>query len=299
MRGLMGGFYRISEWIMRLTVTNLLWIITAFPVFFFGLNLLVAETEAQIDSLLFAMVVLSPFLLFPSTSAMFALARKWVTGDADVPLFRTFFRSYKENYLQSMIGGLFFVVLISVLYFNLRFYAGQEGYLGLVAYLFIVLIVMATLAMFNFFCIIVHLHMKTLQLLKNSLLLTIGQPFRSVIMGVSAFVVWWISFTQFTWLLPFFSGSVIATVTFWHFHNGFQKILTKQQEFEAKKEQEAAEQAEAADGSRGEDEPQAGGELRSGTEQETDGEARADSDSRSDEQSGESGKGSGGGENSR
>jgi len=249
MRGLMGGFYRISEWIMRLTVTNLLWIITAFPVFFVILNMFYVQSDdfemaqSQLNFLIFVAAVLSPFLLFPSTSAMFALARKWVTGDPDVPLLKTFFRSYKENYLQSMIGGIFFVVLLSVLYFNLRFYSEQTGMLALIAPLFIVMIIMAVLSMFNFFCIIVHLHMKTGQLLKNSLLLTIGQPFRSLLIGLSALVVWYISFTQFTWLIPFFSGSVIATVTFWHFHNGFQKILTKQQELAAKREQEAAEQA--------------------------------------------------------
>jgi len=265
MRGLMGGFYRISEWIMRLSVTNLLWIITAFPVFFWVLYLRAAETVEMVESLLFLMVVLSPFFLFPSTSAMFALARKWVTGDADAPLLKTFFRSYKENYLQSMIGGIFFVLLLTVLIFNYRFYAGQEGFYGLIAPLFIVMTVMAVLAMFNFFCIIVHLHMKTLQLLKNSLLLTIGQPFRSLLMGLSALAVWWISFTQFTWLIPFFSGSVIATVTFWHFHNGFQKILRKQQELEEKREQEAAERAEQADpGAAGPEDADAAGKAESG-----------------------------------
>jgi len=241
-RGLMGGFYRISEWIMRLSVTNVLWIVTAFPVFFFVLNLFVAENEQQVVAFLLAIAVLSPFTLFPSTSAMFALARKWVMGDGDVPLLKTFFRSYKENYLQSMIGGLFFMVLLAVLFFNFRFYAGQTGYSGLLAYLFIALMVMGFLAVFNFFSIIVHLHMKTLQLIKNALLITIGQPVRTVLIGVSNFVLLYISMFQFTFLLPFFTGSLIATVTFWHFFNGFRKIQTKQEELEAKR----AEEAEAA-----------------------------------------------------
>src|SRR5690554_780565 len=100
----MGGFYRISEWIMRLSVTNILWVVTAFPVFFCIFSLLFfSSTVEEVQAWFLPIAVLSPFLLFPSTSAMFALARKWVTGDADVPLFKTFFRSYKENYLQSML----------------------------------------------------------------------------------------------------------------------------------------------------------------------------------------------------
>ncbi|WP_309120170.1 DUF624 domain-containing protein [Paenibacillus sp.] len=246
-RGLMGGFYRISEWIMRLSVTNVLWIVTAFPVFFFVLNLFVATDEQQVQAFLLAIAVLAPFTLFPSTSAMFALARKWVTGDGDVPLLKTFFRSYKENYLQSMIGGLFFMVLLTVLFFNFRFYAGQTGYTGLLAYLFIALTVMAFLAVFNFFCIIVHLHMKTLQLIKNALLITIGQPVRTILIGVSNVVVLYISIFQFTFLLPFFTGSLIAIVTFWHFHNGFRKIMTKQEELEAKRAEQAEQAAAEAD----------------------------------------------------
>jgi len=247
-RGLMGGFYRISEWIMRLSVTNVLWILTAFPVFLLVLPLFMAGSEEQVQQIFFLIAVLSPFTLFPSTSAMFALARKWVMGDGDVPLLKTFFRSYKENYLQSMVGGLLFMVLFAILFFNFRFYSGLEGYAGMLAYLFIALTVMTMLAMFNFFCIVVHLHMKTLQVVKNALLITIGQPIRSLLIGISSFAVLYISLTQFTFLLPFFTGSLIAIVTFWHFYNGFRKIVTKQEELEAKRAEEAeAEAGETTD----------------------------------------------------
>jgi len=234
----MGGFYRISEWIMRLAVTNILWIVTAFPVFFFVLNFLLSQNLEQLQASLFAIAVLSPFTLFPSTSAMFALARKWVTGEGDVPLLKTFFRSYKENYKQSMIGGIFFVVLLGLLYFNLHFYATRSGYASLLSYVFIAFFVMVMLAVFNYFCIVVHLHMKTLQVFKNALLITIGQPFRSLMMGVVNAVILWISFTQFTFLLPFFSGSLMATAAFWFFYNGFRKIVNKYETLEAKKREE-------------------------------------------------------------
>jgi uncharacterized membrane protein YesL len=243
-RGLMGGFYRISEWIMRLSVTNVLWIVTAFPVFFFVLNMFVAQDEAQVQASLFAIAVLAPFTLFPSTSAMFALARKWITGDGDVSLLKTYFRAYKENYVQSMIGGIIFMVMLGILFFNFRFYSTQTGYAGMLSYLFIALSVLLLLAVFNFFCIVVHLHMKTLQVFKNALLITIGQPIRSFLIGISNVVILWISFTQFTFLIPFFMGSLMAIVTFWHFHNGFRKILNKQEELE-NRENETSEDASA------------------------------------------------------
>lgn len=245
-RGLMGGFYRISEWIMRLSVTNVLWIVTAFPAFFFILTIMMAQDEAQVQASLFAIAVLSPFTLFPSTSAMFALARKWVMGDADVGLLRTFFRSYKENYKQSMFGGIIFIVLLVVLFFNLQFYSSQGGYAALLTYLFIALMVLLVVSIFNFFCITVHLHMKTLQVVKNAVLITVGQPFRSILISLSCAAILYISFTQFNMvLLPFFTGSVIAMITFWHFHNGFRKIMDKQQKLEAERAEKEAEGQDA------------------------------------------------------
>ncbi|WP_274363568.1 YesL family protein [Paenibacillus thermotolerans] len=241
-RGLMGGFYRISEWIMRFSVTNILWIVGALPVFFFGFSLLMSTDEAQVRFTLLLVSVLSPFLLFPSTTAMFALARKWVTGDGDVPLLKTFFTGYKENYKQSMLGGLFFVVVIGIMYFNLHFYSGQAGFLSVLTYLFIALFLIVIVAVFNFFCITVHLHMNTWQVIKNSFLLTIGQPIRSILIAATNAAIVYISFTYITFLIPFFMGSLVAFMTFWHFHNGFRKIVERQE-----KAKEAREQAENGD----------------------------------------------------
>ncbi|MCI3923849.1 DUF624 domain-containing protein [Paenibacillus sp. TRM 82003] len=251
MRGLMGGFYRISEWIMRLSVTNVLWIVTSLPFFFFPLSWYLAVGSGQVSvedyplaNVLLPMAVLAPFTFFPSTAAMFSLARKWVMGDGDVSLLKTYFVSYKENYKQSMIGGILFVVLIGVLFFNFYFYSGRADAFGYLTYLFIALLVLGLISVFNFFCIVVHLHMTTFQLFKNALLITVGQPVRSFLIGISNLVVIWVSFTQFTFLIPFFMGSIMAVVTFWHFYNGFRKIVLKQEQLQAKESE--AEDGEAS-----------------------------------------------------
>lgn len=59
-----------------------------------------------------AMAVLAPLTLFPATSAMFTVVRKWVMGDTDTGVFRTFFKGYKENYKQSLIGGIFYTFTV-------------------------------------------------------------------------------------------------------------------------------------------------------------------------------------------
>lgn len=243
MKGLMGGFYRISEWIMRLSVTNVLWIVCSIPFFYLLLVGMLNGAELLAQTLLL-MAIVAPFTLFPATAAMFTVARKWVSGEADVPLLRTFFRGYKENYLQSMIGGIIYVLIGVILYVNYHFYLTQSGTFRLLSVLFITFAVIVLASLFNFFSILVHLHMKTLQIVKNALLITIGNPISSVALIVCNGIILYVSIFKFTFLIPFFMGSLIAAFTFWMFYRSFSRLQQKQQEL-AEKENAAREEAEA------------------------------------------------------
>ena len=229
MNGLMGGLYRICEWIMRFSVTNVLWVLCASPVFYLGLVLLMAETVDQAFSVLILIAAISPFLLFPATSAMFSVARKWVMGDVDVPLVKTFFRSYKENYVQSMLGGLLYVLLGALMVVNYRFYLSQTGPFQFLSFVFILLSIILAVSVFHYFSILSHLHMKTLQILKNALVITIGRPLTSVLIAATNVFIIYIS-TRFTFLIPFFMGSLIAYMSFFHFYRMFTKVMAQQQE---------------------------------------------------------------------
>lgn len=240
-RGLMGGFYKISEWIMRLSVINLLWIVCSLPFVFAstGLFFVSSENEAEIlsqfySALLF-MAIVAPFTLFPATAAMFSVARKWVMGEVDAPLFKTFFRGYKENYKQSMIGGIVYALLIGIMIVDFNVYREQ---LNILSYIFIAFLILIVISLFNFFSMLVHYHMKTFQLLKNAVLITIGKPLRSLSTAVMAGAVFYFS-TQFTFLIPFFMGSIIAYLSFWNFYIIYQKLQDQMER--AKQAQEEAE----------------------------------------------------------
>ncbi len=236
---MMGGFYRISEWIMRLSVINILWVICAIPFFLLGLVLLQSQTGDQVVQTLFLMAVVSPFTIFPSTAAMFTVARKWLTGEEDVPLLKTFFRGYKENFLQSMLGGFIYILLGVILYTNFRFYGSQTGVFGVLRFLVLSLTVVLIISLFHFFSIMTHLHMKWFQIVKNAILITIGNPIRSLSMMVLNVIILYVSFAIFTFLIPFFMGSFIAIVSFWHFNLIFGKLQEKQQEIADQDEEKA------------------------------------------------------------
>jgi uncharacterized membrane protein YesL len=210
-----------------------------------GLLAVSENPEIAIQSLTLIAIV-TPFTLFPATAATFAVARKWVTGDADVPLFKTYFRAYKENYLQSMLGGIFFILLYVIVYVNYTFYLKQGNSLSVLSILFIVLLVILTSSMFHFFSLMVHFHMKIFQLIKNAILLTIGNPISTFLLMVTNVAVLYVSFYKFTFLIPFFMGSILATVSFFYFHRIFDKIKMKtEKEQKIKEEKEEAERKEA------------------------------------------------------
>jgi uncharacterized membrane protein YesL len=248
MKGLMGGFYRISEWIMRLAVTSLLWIVCTLlfiPLFYFLIFAHGGMTWEQFSPMLYLYVIISPFTFFPATAAMFAVTRKWVSGEADVPLLRTFFRGYKENYKQSMIGGILYAIICIILYVNYHFYLKQTGTLRLLSVLFITFSFIVIASLFNFFSILVHLHMKTLQIVKNALLITIGNPISSLALLVCNGIILYVSFFKFTFLIPFFMGALMAAFSFWMFYRSFSRLQQKQQEL-AEKENEAEGTEDAA-----------------------------------------------------
>jgi uncharacterized membrane protein YesL len=248
MRGMMGGFYRLSEWIMRLSVTNVLWLVTSLPFWYFTLvtfrGMQMTETNdellATFQSGVIILAVLSPFTLFPATSAMFSVARKWVLGDTDVPLLKTFFRNYKQNYVQSMVGGIFYALLFAIMIIDYRVYLNQLEGFGFVAYLFLLLMALLLISLLHFFSLLSHFHMKTIQLLKNALILTIGRPLRSIMMGIGAVAVLYLSF-KWTFLIPFFFGSVIAVYTFYNFNLIMQKMMTLKDALEANQEESSEE----------------------------------------------------------
>jgi uncharacterized membrane protein YesL len=236
MGGIMGGFYRISEWIMRFSVTNLLWIIFNIPVVFFAFNLLFVESVEQLIAVMLPIVVLAPFVLFPATAAMFSVVRKWIMGDTDVPLIKSFWRGYKSNYKQSMLGGLVIVPLWGIFVFDFIFYAMEVS--SLLRYLFIVLGVILLAFTFNFFSMTVHFHMKFWAIMKNSALISIGRPLISVGMVLVNGMLLYISFTTFTWLLPFFTGSLAAYVSFLGFYHVYNKAQQIKEREEEKRKQE-------------------------------------------------------------
>ncbi|MBS4207827.1 YesL family protein [Bacillus sp. FJAT-50079] len=213
MGGIMGGFYRISEWIWRFFYINILWLVFLIP----------------------GLIV---FGFFPSTAAMFAVMRKWVRGEPDIPVFKTFWASYKKEFIKSNLLGLIIVLIVYVLYIDFQFIKSSPSdfvrffHLPLVSVLFIFGLVLMYL-----FPVFVHYDVRLFQVFKNSFFIMIMFPFVTIMMGVACFAVYFIMM-KIPGLIPVFGVSIYAYAISWGANLAFTKLELREEESKEKMESE-------------------------------------------------------------
>ncbi|MFC4323903.1 YesL family protein [Litchfieldia salsa] len=208
--GLMNGFYTISLIISRLAYLNLLWMI-------------------------FTIAGLVVFGLFPATAAMFSVTRKWVMKDTDIPIFKTFWQSYKSEFIKSNLLGLVLVLIGGILFFDLRFF--QSANIGIWGILYMPLLAVTfiyALVLLYVFPIFVHFDITIRQILKNAFLMMVLNPL-STIMMILSFISIYFLIMNIPGLIPFFTGSVLAYAMMFFSYRAIEKV-------QQKKEQDAVEE---------------------------------------------------------
>lgn len=215
---LMIKLYRFSEWILRLTVSNFLWLAFNLPVVYLTANLFFVTTSDQLLVNGITIALLAPFIFFPATSALFGIVRKWSLGELDVKIIRTFWKNYRENYLRSMVGGLVIVPLWMILIFDFIYFSKLNSPLF---YLFIAIGLFMFGFTINFFCNTVHFHLKFFVSLKNAFLLSIGRPVHTLGITFVYIIVFYISTNIFTYLIVLGMGSIAASLSFYIFYRNW------------------------------------------------------------------------------
>ncbi len=196
--GLIWKLYKAAEAITRILYINLLWV--AF-------------------SLLGAIVL----GVFPATAAMFSVVRKWMLGETDIPIFKTFWQHYKSEFVQTNLLGFAMVLIGAVLYIDLRFFQSSEGMITLVlSYLFLfLLLVFFTIALY-IFPVFVHYQFKTLEYIKYALIMAIGRPIQTILMIIGSLLV--LTLLRMVPILTlYFGASLLCYVLMWISIKSFPK----------------------------------------------------------------------------
>lgn len=162
--------------------------------------------------------------LFPATAALFAVVRDWVR-DEDKGFFMPFFRYMQENFVQSLVIGVIWVIGGMVLAADFQFVHGITSWIQtpLFVLLFVIgLVYLGTAVML--FPVMVHYRVGWRHIIKNSFLIALSSPATTLlcllIVALADLAIYYIplSFLVF--------GSVTAYLLYRLCHKRFQQIET-------------------------------------------------------------------------
>src|SRR5699024_2229093 len=78
-------------------------------------------------ALAFTIISLGVLGLFPALSASFAITRKWVSGETDIPVVRSFWKYFKKDFWKSNLLGYMIAAVSYILYLDFVFLTVYPG----------------------------------------------------------------------------------------------------------------------------------------------------------------------------
>lgn len=206
MKGLLGGLYKFGDWIIRLIYVNFLWI-------FF---ILVGGVVCGI---------------MPSTAALFSVMRKWMKEEVDLPLFKTYWHGFKQEFTKSNIIGLTLGILVIIFYIDYRVILISQGTsFQILALLLIIILFLFCLMCLYIFPVFVSYEMKLLNYFKYSFLFAFASPLSTIIMIIGLFFTGILAIIV-PGLIVFLGASAPAFIMMASANRAFEKIKHKVQRY--------------------------------------------------------------------
>lgn len=197
-KGIKGYIYRITELVTQFAFLQLLWIV-------------------------FTILGLGIFGIFPSTAAMFSVVRKWVMGVEDAPVFKTFWQTYKTEFIRVNGLGLIFVAMGWLLYVDFHFFTIGDSMGSSILKMVTILITyfFITTAIY-FFPIFVHFQYRFFGYLKYSFLYSVSSPLRTAGIFIITCAIYFL-LLKVPSLFLIFSGSIISYIWMWYVYSTITK----------------------------------------------------------------------------
>ena len=201
----MSGLFTLTEWIARFAYVNLLWIC-------------------------FSVLGLVVFGFFPATVSMFTVIRKWIMGESDIPVFRTFWNTFKKEFLRSNGLGIVLTLLAGLILFDLNYMKVDNGnFLQLIHIPLYLLIFAILLTVLYIFPVYVHYNVKFIQLFKNAFYIMLINPLSNIVMLIGMAATLFVM-RVLPGLFLFFGGSITSGIIMVSCYLAFQKLEKKQKE---------------------------------------------------------------------
>lgn len=210
------------EWVMKLAFVNLFWLLfnLPFPLLLFQVRLSGMDHARLAWGVL--VLVLIPFLLLPSSSALIACVRRFILVKYERASFKVYWKYYRENYKSNVQIGLVLEVLWLLFGANLFFYVTQVHSQLVIP--FSVLLGYLIVFSLNVLCNNIHIQTGVQTSLKNALIITFYSPFTNLILAAAIISLTILSITFATYLILFFFGSFIALIAFGAYYKSYSKL---------------------------------------------------------------------------
>lgn len=200
MKGFLKGYYQFSVWAMRLAYVNLLWVV-------------------------FTIVGLGFLGLMPATAGMFAVVRKWVSGEDEIKVFPTFWSSYRKEFVKSNLVGYILIGIGYILYIEFQILRAQESLVYFIAsFGVIALFILLLIILLFVFPVFVHFNLSVFQNIRWAVTIGIMHPILTIVLGGVVGFMCYIAFMTIPALLVFFGGSVSAFILTWGASKTFSKF---------------------------------------------------------------------------
>ncbi len=181
-------FFRILDIFAHFVLLNTLWIILCIPI----------------------------ITIFPATTALYSVVRKWITEGTEVGVIRLFFTSFKKNFKKSFIIGLLWLIAGLILYFDLSILL-QIEFTG--SFFIFILLAFSTM-LYVFMSIYVFLIMaeyeySILKILKYALIMSVSRLHYTILfLGI---IAGGLLITYYVKVFLIIFGSVLAFVLYYIF----------------------------------------------------------------------------------
>ena len=180
-------------------------------------------------ALAFTIISLGVLGLFPALSASFAITRKWVSGETDIPVVRSFWKYFKKDFWKSNLLGYMIAAVSYILYLDFVFLTVYPG--DMTSFLTIPFIIISTifiLTVLYIFPVFVHFQMTLFQVIKSAFFIMLSNPLPTFIMAVGVLgIAVIIYFLQ--GLVIFFGISVLSVAIMMPAYRAFQKTQNKEE----------------------------------------------------------------------
>jgi len=223
----MSGFYKVSEWVMYFTITNILWVLFNLPIFILLFYIIKTQNIADFAFFISVVFLLLPILFFPATTAIFACARDWVLSNDFNKIVKKFWMHYQKNLKQSYAGGFLLTLLWVILFIDIYFFIDVSIIITTIILISSVFLLVYTTI---FFSTTVHYNVSFKQILINTLVITITNPTLFIISLGSNILSLYAFMYAPIFITLFFLGAIYAFVNFLVFYRVYLKMLSQKQQ---------------------------------------------------------------------